>query len=134
MSSTQVRPDSRPTDRRFVGRWRIVEMEAWDADFVDSDVPGHFTFTGDQGGEFQFGTVRGWMDCRYDSENARAEFSWEGADDADEACGRGWAEIAGDSLRGRIFIHRGDDSGFEARKEADTATNPRSRHRPRRVR
>ena len=107
-----------------------------------------FTFADDDRDEFQFGLVRGWMDCRYDRTKSRVDFSREGADDADDACGRGWAEIAGDRLRGRIFIHRGDDSGFEARKKADavslevmTAAGPhraplgepfRRRRRPRR--
>jgi hypothetical protein len=28
----------------FVGQWSIAEMEAWDQDFVNLEVPGHFTF------------------------------------------------------------------------------------------
>lgn len=107
-------------------------MELWAADFIDLDVPGHFTFANEQGGEFQFGMVVGWMDCRYDKERARVEFSWEGADDADDARGRGWAELDGGQLRGRIFIHRGDDSGFVATKQAaNPAPKPRVRRRPR---
>ena len=95
---------------------RIVEMDVWDQDFVDLDVPGHFTFEDDQVGHFQFGLVRGSLDCRYEAARARVEFSWEGVDDADDARGRGWAEVDGDRLRGRFFIHMGDDSGFEARR------------------
>ena len=129
---TEVRPESRPTDSRFLGRWRISEMELWAADFIDLDVPGHFTFADQQGGSFQFGMVVGWIDCRYDKERARVEFSWEGADDADDACGRGWAEIDGDKLRGRIFIHNADDSGFAATKQAENpAPKPRVRRRQR---
>ena len=105
-------------------------MELWAADFIDLEVPGHVTFADEQGGEFQFGLVRGWMDCRYEKARARVEFSWEGADDADDARGRGWAELDGDHLRGRIFIHRGDDSGFVATKQATTlAPRPRARRR-----
>ena len=129
---TEVRPESRSTDPRFLGRWRISEMELWDADFIDLEVPGHLTFADEQAGEFQFGLVKAWMDCRYEKGRARIEFSWEGADDVDDACGRGWAELDGDHLRGRIFIHRGDDSGFVATKQApNLAPNPRARRRVR---
>jgi hypothetical protein len=107
-------------------------MDLWAEDFIDLDVPGHFTFADDQGGEFQCGMVVGWMDCRYDKERARVEFSWEGADEADDARGREWAELDGRQLRGRIFIHRGDDSGFVAIKQAaNPAPKPRVRRRPR---
>jgi hypothetical protein len=130
--ATEVRPERRPTDPRFLGRWRISEMELWAADFIDLEVPGHLTFADEQAGEFQFGMVKGWMDCRYDNERARVEFSWEGADDADEARGRGWAELDGAHLRGRIFIHRADDLGFVATKQAaNLAPKPRARRRTR---
>jgi hypothetical protein len=39
----------------FVGKWIVVEMEAWDQDFVNMEVPGHFTFRKDGTGHFQFG-------------------------------------------------------------------------------
>lgn len=54
----------------FIGKWIIVEMEAWDQDFVNMEVPGHFTFRKDGTGQFQFGLVQGEMDCR--AENASA--------------------------------------------------------------
>ena len=44
---------------RFVGYWRITEMELWDADYLDLVVPAYFEFDREQMGEFQFGTVRG---------------------------------------------------------------------------
>ena len=44
-----------------------------------------------------------------------AEFSWEGFDEDTPASGRGWVVLEEDgSLRGHIFIHLGDDSGFRA--------------------
>jgi hypothetical protein len=102
----------------FLGTWQITEMEVWDQDFVDLEVPGHFTFEKDEMGYFQFGLVQGELDCRVESgdREPRIEFSWEGQDETDPACGRGWAEIEKDELRGRIFIHMGEDSEFRARK------------------
>jgi len=45
------------------------------------------------------------------------EFSWHGEDESDEALGRGWAILEKpDQLRGRIFIHHGDNSAFSAVK------------------
>lgn len=100
----------------FLGVWRIVQMDVWDQDYVNLVVPGHFTFEQDNQGKFQFGTVRGWLDCRLvragDAE--RIEFSWQGHSDTDEACGRGWAVIKDGGLHGHIFIHCSDDSAFGA--------------------
>lgn len=43
------------------------------------------------------------------------EFSWQGHDEGDPASGRGWATLEAEgSLRGRIYFHLGDDSGFHA--------------------
>jgi hypothetical protein len=102
----------------FLGVWSIIEMEVWDQDFVNLEVPGHFTFEKDEMGHFQFGLVHVELDCRVETgpRGPRIEFSWEGQDETDPACGRGWAEIEKDELKGRIFIHMGDDSAFRARK------------------
>jgi hypothetical protein len=58
------------------------------------------------------------MDCRIEKigERERMDFSWEGNDESDPACGRGRVEMEGKEMRGRIYIHFGDDSGFTARK------------------
>ena len=61
------------------------------------------------------------MDCREVERDGRpgVEFSWEGNDECDPASGRGRAVLKNDgSLRGRIFFHLGDDSGFTAVGEA----------------
>ena len=104
--------------QQFVGQWRIVEMEAWEQEYVNMEVPGHFTFHKDGSGHFQFGLVQGEMDYRLDNAggNARIAFSWEGQEEMDPASGRGWAVIEDGELNGRIFFHRGDDSAFRARR------------------
>jgi hypothetical protein len=102
----------------FVGTWSIIEMEAWDLEYVNTEVPGHFTFKKNGTGLFQFGLVQGEMDCRMETgdKKERIEFSWEGQEELDPVSGRGWAEIENEELRGRIFIHLGDDSRFRARR------------------
>lgn len=94
-------------------------MEVWDTDYIDLEVPGHITFNATSMGTFQFGGVKGWLDCRWVELDGKpgVEFSWEGEDDGDSKCGRGWAALEVDgTLKGLFFIHRGDDSEFTATK------------------
>jgi hypothetical protein len=77
-------------------------------------------FEGDNDGAFAFGAVKGWFHVRYGARDgsACAEFSWERFNDADPACGRGWAALGtARRLVGHIFIHNSDDSGFVAERE-----------------
>ena len=108
------------TPEGFVGYWRIIEMEMWDTEYLDLVVPAFMEFDRERMGEFQFGTVRGWLDCRF-GERDRVpvvDFSWEGENDNDSGCGRGWGLLQGNRLEGRLYIHRGDDSAFVASKAA----------------
>ncbi len=92
-------------------------MDSWDRDAIDLLGPGFIEFAEKGTGEFGFVAVRGWLDCRWSERDGRplVEFSWEGADECDPACGRGWASLTenGD-LVGRLFIHLGEDSSFRA--------------------
>ena len=40
------------------------------------------------------------------------EFAWEGTDDGQPISGRAWALLEKGGLRGRLFIHGGDEAGF----------------------
>jgi hypothetical protein len=83
----------RPALNAFAGRWRIVAMDVWSNDVLDLAEKAHISFEGTSGGEIAFVAVKGFLDVRYVSRNGAtcAEFSWQGFDDADETCGRGWA-------------------------------------------
>ncbi len=48
----------------FLGKWKIVEMEQWDQDYVDLVEPGYIRFDKNDLGELPFGTVHGYLDCR----------------------------------------------------------------------
>ncbi|MBR0801662.1 hypothetical protein JQ615_40660 [Bradyrhizobium jicamae] len=101
--------------KAFAGRWRIVEMDNWDSDFLDLVEEAHLTFRGKSDGEIAFGALKGFLDVRYGTRDgsACAEFSWEGHDENDPSCGRGWAMIGtAGRLVGHFYIHNGDDSGF----------------------
>ncbi len=104
------------SEKMVVGTWRITSMEAWDADYFDMEVPAHITIRDDLTGAFQFGLVQGDIDARVHTVDgvARVEFSWSGADENDLVSGRGLLDVASDQVRGRIFIHLRDDSGFTA--------------------
>jgi hypothetical protein len=99
-------------------------MEVWDQRFVDLEGPGFLEFDADRQGKFQFCAVHGWIDYRISNrpEGPMVEFSWEGTDDGNPCCGRGWALHSDSQLRGRFFIHNGDDSGFTASHMPATRT------------
>ena len=93
-------------------------MDQWEQDFVDEEVEGFFEFRPKGVGEFQFGYVRGDIDYRETTRDGKPciDFSWDGNDEMDPAQGRGWAVHDGDELSGTIYIHRGDDSDFTAKR------------------
>lgn len=105
--------------KAFIGRWRIVEMDQWDNDYLDLVEPAFISF-GAEDGAFAFGAVKGSLDVRYGTRAGTAcvEFSWDGRNDVDQASGRGWVALGtAGRLVGHLFIHNSDDSGFVA--EAD---------------
>jgi hypothetical protein len=84
--------------------------------------PAFIEFGQDGTGHFALIAVEGWTDCRHAPHDGApgVEFSWEGGDDGDPACGRGWAALGDDgALRGRIYFHHGDDSSFQAARVDD---------------
>ena len=56
----------------------------------------NITFDDDGLGSFQFIAVVGFIDCQFSERDGHplVEFSWQGHDDNDDACGRGWGIIA----------------------------------------
>lgn len=103
---------------QFLGKWRIIEMDNWDQDYVDMVVPGHLTVTR-HGGGMEFGVVNCALDYRVEefAGKERLEFSFLGMDEGDEVSGRGWALLEDNLLKGHIYFHYGDDSGFTAEKQ-----------------
>jgi hypothetical protein len=92
-------------------------MKPWDREAMDLLGPAYMKFGGPGMGEFGFIAVQGWMDCRFSETDGKllVEFSWLGADESDDASGRGWAVIEKTgTMSGRIYIHQGDDSAFIA--------------------
>jgi hypothetical protein len=109
----------KPMSNRYMGTWRIIELEQWDNACIDLVVPGYISFREDNQGAFQFGAVRGDLAYRIEpyQETERLEFAWEGADETDPISGRGWAMLKDGYLQGRMYFHEGDDASFLAEDE-----------------
>ncbi len=102
----------------YSGTWRIIDMEAWDQDYIDMVMPGYIAFDDTDSGEFHFEAVHGFMDDRIEpyGKAEHLEFSWEGEDEMDPASGRGWAMIRDGHLQGKWSCYDGDDAGCVAVK------------------
>jgi len=101
------------------GTWRITQMSNWDIDFINLVAPGHVTVRANGIGKLAFGAIQAEIDCRIEKVGAleRLGFSFAGWDEGDEICGRGWAVVAGDKMKGWLCFHLGDDSTFKAEKQ-----------------
>jgi hypothetical protein len=110
------RPES---NHSLIGLWHIYEMEMWDEDYFNMETQAYIEITPTNGGEFQFGLVTGSIDGYLEDNNGteRFAFTWEGADEMDEASGSGWLQLSKkEQAEGLIKFHGGDHSTFKARK------------------
>lgn len=109
---------SPPTDRRLVGRWRLVEADLWDRDYLDLDGPAIITIGADNQGEIVFGALQAGLDLGYSS--SMVFFTWGGCDEMDEVAGDCNAELFDDGTLGITFVY---DSGDEAILKAKRDTS-----------
>jgi hypothetical protein len=107
----------------------LVETDLWDVEDLDLVESARLTLGPDGLGELQLIAIGAGIDHRISERDGMpfVEFSWAGYDETDPASGRGWARLEpSGALKGRLFIHQGDESGFTAYREAD---DPRSKGR-----
>jgi hypothetical protein len=98
---------------RLIGRWRIVEADLWDNDYLDLVGPAQMTIRADGHGEIAFGALQAGLDLEY-SPNA-IFFTWAGFDEMDEVNGSGSAELQDDGTVQIEFAYRlGDDATLKA--------------------
>lgn len=103
------------------GKWRIVEMPDYTADYPDMVEPAYILFDGKGSGEFAFGCVTGAIYGAGKSDTV--VFTWDGNDEMDDTCGDGWVELQPNgSLKGQICFHGGDEADFIARPWNDSST------------
>ncbi len=114
-------PGGVPTPTSLLGRWEIESMDLWDAEAINLLEQGHITFTAD-GAHMLFICVNLGLDCRPKGRaGTAAEFTFEGDDEGTPTSGLGHAKLVGaDRIEGVIRFHRGDESGFSARRAPGT--------------
>jgi len=117
---------TRSTPATFRGSWHIVETELWDQDALDLVQPAFIKFDAECIGSLGMIAIGAGIDCRFSARDGEpfVEFTFDGDDDGHPCCGRGLGVIDTDGkLRGRLFIHLGDDSEFVAGRD-DVARGP----------
>jgi hypothetical protein len=96
---------------RVVGRWRIVEADLWDRDFLDLVEPAMMIIGADGHGEIAFGAS---LDLEYS--RSTVFFTWTGFEEMDEVKGSGSAELLDDgSLEIEFAYHLGDQATLKAK-------------------
>lgn len=99
-------------DPELEGWWRITETSQWANKYLDLLGPALLSLTGD-GDRLRMHCLLAYVDVR--PTKTGASFTWEGAWEYDPMTGSGIVKLARDgSLRGRLKIHRGDESDFVA--------------------
>jgi hypothetical protein len=105
--------------KKYVGTWNIVEMDEWDADYLNMEKQAYIKVDKKGRGEFQFGLV--WGDINGEIEefggDKRFSFTFEGNDESEILSGDGWLKVIDkDSLQGFIRFHSGDSSLLKAER------------------
>ena len=125
----------KPIPAAFVGTWHISWMELWGPDVVDLDGPAELRLNRNGQGTMRFIAVEADLDCEPAESGDIVEFSWEGTDDGDPRCGRGWVTLDGaDGVQGRFCFHLGDASAFKAIRSAPPSNLRQPSRKPRRRR
>lgn len=93
-------------------------MELWEPGDLDLLGPAQIVLERAGRGGMNFIAVNVELDHQLAKRDDRdgVEFTFDGSDEGDRVSGRGWAVLDGQVLRGRIYFHQGDDSGFVARR------------------
>ena len=100
----------------LIGRWRIVEADLWDRDYLDLVEPAYITFCDDGTDEFAFGVVNATLDIEYGQ--SVVFFTWTGFDEGDEVSGSGSAELDDNgTIEIELSFQNGDDAVLKARSE-----------------
>jgi hypothetical protein len=104
-----------PMDCRLVGRWRIVEADLWDRDYLDLVVPAAMTIGADGHGEIAYGAMQASLQLEYS--RSMVVFTWAGFDEMDQVSGTGSAELKDDGTIEIAFAyHLGDEAVLKAER------------------
>ena len=110
-----------PMNCQLVGRWRIVEADLWDRDYLDLVEPATMTIGADGHGEIAFGAMQASLELEYG--RSIVFFSWAGFDEMDEVNGSGSAELLDDgTIEIEFTYHLGDEATLKANRMTSSAT------------
>lgn len=102
-------------DSQLVGRWRIVEADLWDRDYLDLSGPATLTIGPNGDGEIAFGALEASLEIG--SGRSIVFFNWDGADDMTPVTGEGSAELMDNgSLEITFSYHNGDEATLKAKR------------------
>jgi hypothetical protein len=102
-------------DHPLIGKWRIVEADLWDRDYLDLVEPASITIRADGHGEIVFGALQAGLDLEYSP--SMIFFTWAGFDEMDQVSGSGSAELLDDgSIEVAFAYHLGDEAVLKARR------------------
>jgi hypothetical protein len=104
-----------------VGRWRILEADLWDRNYLDLCGPAHLSVRADGVGEIAFGAMQASLDVDYGPDEIG--FTWAGFDEMTEVSGTGSAELQDDgSLLIEFEYHLGDEAVLKAERITSSTT------------
>lgn len=105
---------ARQKECALIGKWRILEADLWDRDYLDLMDPAHIMFDNNGHGQLALGCIKAHLDCEYAS--SMIFFTWQGFDEMDEVQGNGSAELNDDgSLEVEIRFHNGGEAILKAK-------------------
>ena len=103
-----------PADCRLIGRWRIVEADLWDREYLDLCGPATLTIS-TQGGDVAFGALQAGLEVEYARDSIG--FRWAGSDEGDQVEGEGTAELFDDgTIEIEFAYHSGDEAVLKAKR------------------
>jgi hypothetical protein len=104
---------------RLIGRWRIVEADLWDRDYLDLVEPATINIGAKGHGEIAVGAMQATLYLGYNQ--SIVSFTWSGFDEMDEVSGDGHAELLDDGAIHITFAyHNGDEAILNAKPETSS--------------
>ena len=101
------------SENPVVGRWRIIEADLWDRDYLDLCGPATLVVKASGHGEIAFGAMQASLDIDYGPDEIG--FTWAGFDEMTEVSGSGSAELQDDgSLEIEFEYRHGDEAVLKA--------------------
>jgi hypothetical protein len=114
-------PMTAPMGCRVIGRWRIVEADIWERDYLDLVEPAMMVIGADGQGDIAFGALQTSLDLAYGRSDVA--FTFVGSDEMDGVRGSGSAELLEDgTLEIELDFDHGDDAIPRAERAGSSAT------------